>query len=108
MTKTKPQHANPRLIALQILQSVLDQGRPLDEALSAHAGLGRLEARDRGFVRNLVATTLRRLGQIDALIDHCLDRPLKPKLAELRQVLRLGACQLAFLTAAWSTPCCAA
>jgi 16S rRNA (cytosine967-C5)-methyltransferase len=97
MTKTKPQHANPRLIALQILQSVLDQGRPLDEALSAHAGLGRLEARDRGFVRNLVATTLRRLGQIDALIDHCLDRPLKPKLAELRQVLRLGACQLAFL-----------
>ncbi len=77
MTKPKPQHADPRRHALELLQAVLHQGRALDEALAGHGGLGRLEPRDRAFTRLLVATSLRRLGQIDALIDHCLERPLK-------------------------------
>ncbi len=56
----------------------------------------RLESRDRGFVRLLVATVLRRLGQIDAAILAMLDRPgaLRP---EVQDVLRLGAAQLLFL-----------
>ena len=36
----------------------------------------RLAPRDRAFARMLVATTLRRLGQIDRVIDGCLDKPL--------------------------------
>ncbi len=92
-----PQSRNSRAIALQLLRAVLRDGRPLDEALAAHPGLAALETRDRAFARTLVATTLRRLGQIDALLAHCLDRPLKRKLAEVQDVLRLGACQLAFL-----------
>lgn len=88
---------NPRAIALRLLQAVLNDGRPLDEALDKQPGLAGLEPRDRAFARTLVATTLRRLGQIDALIAHCLDRPLKRKLSEVQNLLRLGACQLAFL-----------
>ncbi len=88
---------NPRAIALRLLGAVLRRGRPLDEALAEHKGLAALEARDRAFARILVATTLRRLGQIDALIASCLDRPLKARAAEAQDLLRLGACQLVFL-----------
>ena len=97
MSQPTPQHADPRRCALELLQAVLHQGRALDEALAGHGGLARLEARDRAFARLLVATSLRRLGQIDALIDHCLERPLKAKFAGVRDLLRLGACQLVFL-----------
>jgi 16S rRNA (cytosine967-C5)-methyltransferase len=83
-------------VALGALAQVLDKARPLDEALAGPA-LARLAARDRAFARNLVATCLRRLGQIDALIDGALDRPLPPAAAIARHALRLGAAQLAFL-----------
>jgi 16S rRNA (cytosine967-C5)-methyltransferase len=76
---------------------VLGEGRPLDDALAESPDLAALEPRDRAFVRVLVATTLRRLGQIDGLVAHCLDRPLKAKQAQVRDLLRLGACQLLFL-----------
>ena len=88
---------NARAVGLQILMSVLERRRPLDETLADHEGLAALAARDRGFARLLVATTLRRLGQIDALLALCLDRPLKAKQAEVMTLLRLGACQLLFL-----------
>ena len=88
---------DPRAIALQLLEAVLRHGRPLDEALAEQRGLVALEARDRAFARTLVATALRRLGQIDALIARCLDRPLKARAAAVQDLLRLGACQLVFL-----------
>jgi len=87
----------PRSIALDVLGSVLGRRKPLDETLDAHPDIGRLEPRDRAFARTLTATALRRLGQIDALIDHCLNRPRPAKAAEVRDVLRLGATQLIFL-----------
>jgi 16S rRNA (cytosine967-C5)-methyltransferase len=45
----------------------------------------------------LVATVLRRLGQIDALIAHCLNTPLPPRAAIVHDMLRLGIAQLLFL-----------
>lgn len=70
---------------------------PADEAFDHHPDIDRLETRDRAFALNLVATTLRRLGQIDAVIRRFLDRPLPPRGAEARNLLRLAVCQLAFL-----------
>jgi 16S rRNA (cytosine967-C5)-methyltransferase len=89
--------ANPRNLALDVLGAVLDRGRPLDEAFSDHPDLARLEPRDRALARNLAATSVRRLGQIDDALARCLDRPLTPKAGRLENVLRLGACQLLFL-----------
>jgi 16S rRNA (cytosine967-C5)-methyltransferase len=86
-----------RAIALDLLQDVLRRGRALDEALAANGDLPRLEARDRAFTRLLTATVLRRLGQIDAAIDQRLERPLPPKRAGVRDILRLGVAQIAFL-----------
>jgi 16S rRNA (cytosine967-C5)-methyltransferase len=87
----------PRALALDLLADVLQRKRPLDEAFEAHPGMRRLEPRDRAFARNLAATTLRRLGQIDALIEHALERPLPPKARVAADILRLGICQLVFL-----------
>jgi 16S rRNA (cytosine967-C5)-methyltransferase len=86
-----------RSVARELLRAVVRDGVPLDEALAGHAGYLALERRDRAFARNLVATALRRLGQIDALIDHCLERPLPRSADGVRDVLRLGLAQLGFL-----------
>ncbi len=86
-----------RSFALDILQATLGGRRQLDDALARHAGFAALEPRDRAFARLLLATTLRRLGQIDALIDHCLTRPLPAAAGEVRDILRLGICQLLIL-----------
>lgn len=80
-----------------VLHEVLDRGRPLDEVLATDKKFNRLNDRDRSFARNLVATTLRRLGQIDALIADCLDKPLPPSAAAARNALRIGICQILFL-----------
>ncbi len=86
-----------RAVALDLLGTVLERRTPLDEALQHHKRFPSLESRDRAFARNLVATSLRRLGQLDAVIARLLERPLKPKIETLRQVLRLGLCQILFL-----------
>ncbi len=86
-----------RAVALDLLDAVLRHKRPLDEALADHAGLAGLDRRDRAFARLLVATVLRRLGQIDDLIGRCLERPLPRKAGRTRGILRLGAAQLLFL-----------
>ncbi len=88
---------DPRVLARDLLRATLRQHTPLDEAWSAARNLTRLEPRDRAFARLLVTTVLRRLGQIDILIDHCLERPLKARHAEVRDLLRLGTAQLVFL-----------
>jgi 16S rRNA (cytosine967-C5)-methyltransferase len=86
-----------RQAALEILVSCLDKGQPLDEALARHAGFAGLDPRDRAFVRLLLATTLRRLGEIDVVLAALVERPLEGPNAAGRQVLRLGAAQLLFL-----------
>ena len=88
---------SPRARAHTVLHEVLDRRRPLDEVLRSDKRLAKLKSRDRAFARNLVATTLRRLGQIDAIIDDCLDRPLPRSAAAARNALRLGICQILFL-----------
>ncbi len=88
---------NARKTALALLRAVLENGRPLDDALAGNPHMAKLDPRDRAFARLLLVTVLRRLGQIDAAIDHCLDRPIRAKDVMLRHILRLGAAQLLFL-----------
>jgi 16S rRNA (cytosine967-C5)-methyltransferase len=86
-----------RHIALDVLIACLDRGQPLDDALANHRDFTRLEPRDRAFVRLLLATTVRRLGEIDAVLGALIERPLDAANAAGRQVLRLGAAQLLFI-----------
>ena len=94
----KPKSA--RAVALDLLQAVLHGKKPLDQSIADHPALAALESRDRGFARAMVATTLRRLGQLDALIDTALERPLPRNAKGVQDILRLGAAQLLFMDTA--------
>ena len=87
----------PRTLALAVLDAVLAKRRPFDESFDKHPRTATLSTRDRAFAYTLIAATLRRLGQIDAAIDACLQTPLTPRARGAREVLRLGAAQLLFL-----------
>ncbi|MBC7952381.1 MAG: methyltransferase domain-containing protein [Rhodospirillaceae bacterium] len=91
MSKKAP---SPRHVALDLVSEVLDRRRLLDEAFAAHPHMASLEGRDRAFARLLAATTLRRQGQIDALVAKFVG---KPPTKLIRHVLRLGVAQLLFL-----------
>jgi len=69
---------DPRAVAFRLLAQVLDRRQPLDEALADSKGFASLAARDRALVRRLLATLLRRLGQVDDLIETCLNRRAWP------------------------------
>ncbi len=86
-----------RSVAIDLIGGVLRRKRPLDDAIEENNEMAGLPARDRAFARLLVAMMLRRLGQIDALIAHCLNTPLPPRAAMVHDMLRLGIAQLLFL-----------
>lgn len=86
-----------RSVVLDILAAVLGSRRPLDEAFADHPALARLNARDTALARNIVTTTIRRLGQIDSLIEACLEKPIPRKDWMVHDILRLGICQLMFM-----------
>ena len=85
------QSSDARAVALDALTQILRRRLALDEALKLD---GIAEARDRAFARQMVATTLRRKGQIDALLARCLEK-LPP--APIEDLLRLAVAQLLFL-----------
>ncbi|MDD5585410.1 MAG: transcription antitermination factor NusB [Alphaproteobacteria bacterium] len=96
-----------RAAAFALLHAVLRKKQAFDDALEIHLAQSRLREaqssraqtlskRDRAFVHMLAATVLRRLGQIDAAIRACLDKPQELK-ADALDILRLGAAQLLFL-----------
>ena len=86
-----------RQVALDLVGAVLRRKRALDDAIEEHPAMTGLPNRDRAFARLLVATVLRRLGQIDALVADCLNTPLAPRAAVVHDILRLGVAQLLFL-----------
>jgi 16S rRNA (cytosine967-C5)-methyltransferase len=91
---------SPRVIALDLLCQVLERSSALSDLLEVDPRLALMSARDRGFAHLLVLTVLRRLGQLDDLIDRRLDDPQLggAKAGRIaRNILRLGAAQLVFL-----------
>mgnify|MGYP001281158697 CR=1 FL=1 len=86
-----------RRVALDVYAAAGRGGRPLDDALRDHAGYRRLPGRDRAFVRNLVSTAFRHRGQIEALLDAFVSRPLPPGEALVADIVHLGLAQLLFL-----------
>jgi 16S rRNA (cytosine967-C5)-methyltransferase len=92
-----------RRAAVELVHAVLAGRHPLDESLAHHTATGRfsqLAPRDRAHARLIVATTLRRLGQIDAALAVFLTKGLPAERGPLREILRTAAAQLMFLDAA--------
>jgi len=80
-----------RRAALMLLDAVLRRGLPLEAALaSATRGLARAD--DRAFAMAIASEALRRLPDLDALIDGATARPLPPD-AKARGALRIALVQ---------------
>ena len=56
-----------------------------------------LEPRDRGLARLIAATVLRRLGELEAVLNSYLEKPLPKQKGALWPILLSGAAQLLFL-----------
>lgn len=97
MQTTQPTNfaSNARLCALGALVHTLDKGKPLDGAWAQDRHFNALSPSDRAFAQLLAKTTLRRLGQIDALLATYLEHPIRA--ARIMHVLRLGIVQLIWL-----------
>lgn len=99
MNETQPGNiaASARLSALNALVHTLDKFKPLDSAWAQDRHFQGMNPSDRGFAQLLAKTTLRRLGQIDAVLANFLDRPLGERASRIMHILRLGVAQLLWL-----------
>ncbi|MEL7112972.1 MAG: transcription antitermination factor NusB, partial [Pseudomonadota bacterium] len=85
--------AKTRKAAAEVLMTVLEERRTLDEALSNTESFDQLNGPDRGFARAMVSAALRHLGRIDLGLAPFLDRPLDTATPPSRSLLRIGAAQ---------------
>ncbi|KAB2849534.1 MAG: methyltransferase [Hyphomicrobiaceae bacterium] len=89
-----------RRVAARALRGVLAGHRlqqALDHALARESP--RPEARERAFAYLITATSLRRRGQIDAVLAKLLEKPLPKDTGIARELLVTSAAQLLFLSA---------
>jgi len=99
---TTPELTTPgvqsRAVAARVLADVAARKRTLDSAFQAYLPEnGEESARDRAFVRSLVMTTLRRFGQIDAVLLAHLPHGLPKKADFAVAILRLAVAELFYL-----------
>ena len=86
-----------RVIAHNLLMMVLERGQALDNILERDEKFLELSTRDKAFVRMLVATTLRRTGQLDDMIKKASGRDDAPTPPALHHLLRMAATQIVFM-----------
>jgi len=86
-----PAGAASRRAAMRLLDAVLRKGLPLEGALDV-AARDLERADDRGFAHAMAAEALRRLVDLDGLIDSATKKPL-PDDSKARQALRLALVQ---------------
>lgn len=93
-----PTGKNPRRLALEILVRVERDKAYANILLDAQLRRQRLPPLDRALATELCYGVLRQRGTIDFLLSTVLDRPLEAVEGEVRNLLRLGAYQLFYLT----------
>lgn len=90
-----------RAAAVKILGEVLRKRRPLDAAEAEIIAASALEPRDAGFARAIAGETLRRFGQLDALIRSFVPKAPPPhKAGPALEIMLAGTCELLFLDVA--------
>ena len=86
-----------RAAASEIIWRVLIDGTYVDEAFASTVKDYKLDPRDRGLVRAITATTLRRLGQIKAVLAENMKKPLAPKFSHASCMLYTATAQILFM-----------
>ena len=88
---------NSRMVAVDVLNAVLNKKQRLEASFRRSSAGKDLCTQERAFSRQLIFTTLRRLGQIDDLISKSLLNPEKKISRKTQNLIRIGVCQLIFL-----------
>ncbi len=89
-----------RQLAVVLISAVMNERRALDDALAGSLSsrtFANFEPRDRAFARLIAATVLRRHGELSAVVNTFLDKPLPEKRGRLMPILMSGAAQLLLL-----------
>jgi 16S rRNA (cytosine967-C5)-methyltransferase len=87
-----------RQAAAALLSEILDNHRPLDACLeAADSPLAGLSLQDRSLARAIVATALRRHGQIETALGALIERKLPKRAGALPSILQVAATQLLFM-----------
>ena len=89
-----------RRAAVELLLAVLVKKQALDDVLGRSLAVGwmlNLPQRDRALTRAIVATSLRRRGQIDQVLETFLERGLPQNSGTLYAILLSASAQLIFL-----------
>ncbi|MGZ6804904.1 MAG: RsmB/NOP family class I SAM-dependent RNA methyltransferase, partial [Nocardioidaceae bacterium] len=90
----KPAHDPVRLTAYDVLKAVRVDGAYANLVLPRLLAERGLSGRDAALATELAYGALRAQGQLDAVLQACVDRPLAQVDAPVLDVLRLGAYQL--------------
>ena len=91
------ENLRPRQSAVRILIRVLADGQTVDKAIETEKDYETYSESDRHFIRLLILTTLRRMGQIDGVLNKLLKHPLPAKQRTVLMILRLAIAQSLFL-----------
>ena len=96
MPASRPDNSSltSRRLAAFAVKTVMETGQPLEHVLAGQPDYRTLESRDKAFTRLIVATTFRRMGQIDAALKPFI-RQKPPKL--VYAALQTGAAQIIYL-----------
>ncbi|MCB1433529.1 MAG: MFS transporter, partial [Alphaproteobacteria bacterium] len=86
-----------RIVAAEALDAILTRKCNADEAIAEASRKRGLEDRDHAFAVQIVLTTLRRMGEIDAILGERLSRPLPRKSGLALPILSCAVAQLLFL-----------
>lgn len=89
-----------RVAALAMIEQVLGRKVMLDLVLERERTFLDLDSRDRAFTRMLVATVLRRKGQMDDLIARASKKGEAPRPEAIKWILYIGIAQILFMDVA--------
>ena len=97
--KSLPVDIQTRLCAVEVVEDILLKKQNFDGAFdSALRRFDTFEGRDVGFIRELTMQLLRRLGQVDFVLQKLSDRPLsKIEPQRIVTILRVAAAQMLFM-----------
>ena len=99
-SRAAPPGLAARTLAVHLIAGVLIDKHPLEQVLAAQSArtqVGAMDARDRALARLVAATVLRRLGELEYLLNTFLERPLPTDQGRLWPILLTGGAQLVCL-----------
>ena len=91
--KAKPA-VSSRQIVQDLMQMIIGQGLPLQDALNQHQGWGQLDDRDRRFARRLITMVLRHHGAAKAILNSQMTKPLNRRDRKAEAILIMAVVEL--------------